>query len=73
MIARGKDGGKGQGVCNGQVHTVIYYVSEVSKKKKDKYHIVMYTHGIQKDGTDEPIIKVAMETQTERTDLWIRG
>ena len=28
------------------IGVLIYYVSEVSKKKKDKYHIVMYTHGI---------------------------
>ena len=24
----------------------------------------------KKDGTDEPICRAAMETQTERTDLW---
>ena len=27
-------------------------------------------YGIYKDGTDEPIYRAAMETQTQRTDLW---
>ena len=30
----------------------------------------MHTYGIQKDGTDEPICRAAMEMQTQRTDLW---
>ena len=30
----------------------------------------MHTYGIQKDGTDEPICRVAVETKTQRTDLW---
>ena len=29
----------------------------------------MHIHGIQKDGTDEPICRAALETQTKRTDL----
>ena len=41
--------------------------SEVSQKEKDKYHILTHVYGIQKDGTDEPICRAAMETQT---DLW---
>ena len=28
---------------------------------------------IQKDGTDEPICRAAMETQTQGTDLWTQG
>ena len=44
--------------------------SEVSQKEKYKYHILMNIHGIQKDGTNEIIYKTAMETQTQRTDLW---
>ena len=38
--------------------------------EKNKYHILKHIYGIQKDGTDEPICRAAMETQTQRTDLW---
>ena len=38
--------------------------SEVSQKEKDKYHIMMHIHGVQKDGTDEFNCKAAMEKQT---------
>ena len=30
----------------------------------------MQTHGIQKNGIDEPICKVEIETQTWRTNVW---
>ena len=40
--------------------------SEVSQKEKNKYHILMHIYGIQKDGTDEPICRAAVETET----LW---
>ena len=43
--------------------------SEVSQGEKNKYHTLMHRYGIQKDGTDEPICRAAMETQTQRTDL----
>ena len=38
--------------------------SEVSQKEKNKYHILMHTYGIYKDGTDKPICRAAVETQT---------
>ena len=38
--------------------------SEVSQKKKDKYHILMHIYGIYKDGTKEFICRAAMEKQT---------
>ena len=38
--------------------------SEVSQKEKDKYHILLHIYGIKKDGTDEPVCRAAMETQT---------
>ena len=44
--------------------------SEVSQKEKNNYHILTHIHGIQKDGTDEPICRASMETQTCRTELW---
>ena len=43
--------------------------SEVSSER-DKYHILMHIYGIQKDGTDEPNCRAAVEMQTQRTDLW---
>ena len=44
--------------------------SEVSQKERDKYCILAHAYGIKKDGIDEPICGAAMETQTQRTDLW---
>ena len=43
--------------------------SEV-KSETEKYCILMHIYGIQKDGTYEPIWTAAIETQTQRTDLW---
>ena len=38
--------------------------SELSQKKKSKYHILKYICGIEEDGTDEPICRAGIETQT---------
>ena len=38
--------------------------SEVSQKEKNKYYILMYMYGTQQNGTDEPICREGMETQT---------
>ena len=38
--------------------------NEVIQKEKDKYCILMHVYGIQKDGTDEPIYRAAVEIQT---------
>ena len=38
--------------------------SEVSQKEKNKYRILMHICGIQKNGTDEPICRAGIETQT---------
>ena len=46
--------------------------SEVSQKEKNKYRLLTHIYGIQKDGTDEPVPRAAMETQTQRTDLQTR-
>ena len=40
----------------------------VKNVRKNKHCTVTHTYGIQKNGTDEPICRAAMETQ--RTDLW---
>ena len=36
----------------------------VSQKEKNKYHILMHKSGIQKNGTDEPICRARVDTQT---------
>ena len=37
--------------------------SEVSQKEKNKYHILTHIYGIDKDGTDEPIYRAAIENR----------
>ena len=37
--------------------------SEVSQKRKDKYHILMHIYGIWENGTEEFICRAAMEKQ----------
>ena len=47
--------------------------SDISQKEKNKYYVITCVYGIQKNGTDEPICGAAMESQTQRTDLWTGG
>ena len=35
--------------------------SEVSQKEKDKHCVVTHIYGIQKDGSDDPICRVAKD------------
>ena len=37
--------------------------SEVSQKEKHQYSVLMHTYGIQEDSNDDPICKIARETQ----------
>ena len=41
-----------------------------SQKEKDKYCILTHVYRIQKEGTDEPIFRAAVEMQVQRRDLW---
>ena len=43
--------------------------SEASKKKNDKYCILMYIYGISKGSTDDPTCRAAKLTQTFWTQL----
>ena len=47
--------------------------SEVSKKKKNKYCTLTHICGIQKNGIDDLICKTEIETQMQRTNVWIPG
>ena len=38
--------------------------SKVSQKEKNKYHILTHIYGIEKDDTDKPICRTALEMQT---------
>ena len=51
------------------------YYTEWNKSEREKKCILMHIYEIYKDGTDEPICRAAMETQTLRTYLWkwLRG
>ena len=48
--------------------------SEVTQKEKNKdrilTHVILISTSRTNDGTNEPICRAAMETQTMRTDLW---
>ena len=46
--------------------------SKVSQKEK-KNHILTYIYGIQKNVIDEPICRVVIEMQTQRTDFGHSG
>ena len=45
--------------------------TEVSQKEKDKYRIISFICGIQKNGTDELICKAEIESQMQKTNLWL--
>ena len=49
--------------------------SEVSQKEKNKYHILMHMCGIQKNGSDDLICRVRIEThmQIMRKSTWVGG
>ena len=44
--------------------------SEVSQKEKNKYCILTYICGTQKNGTDELVCRAEIETQMQRTNVW---
>ena len=44
--------------------------SEVSQKEKHQYSILAHIYGIQKDGNNNPVCKIAKETQMYRTVFW---
>ena len=50
----------------------IIPLSEVSQTEKDKYHKILLICGIKKN-TNEPIYKTEMESQMQKTNLWLPG
>ena len=53
------------------LETVIQ--SEVSRKEKNKYRILMHICGIQKKGTDEPVCRAEVETDLENKCMDTKG
>ena len=47
--------------------------SEVSQKEKNKYHVLTHICGIQKNGIDDLICKAEIETQVQRTNVWMHS
>ena len=43
---------------------------EVSQKEENKYSMLTYIYGLQKNGIDGPICKMDIETQIQRTNIW---
>ena len=43
--------------------------SEVSQKEKHQYSTLMHIYGIQKDGNDDPVCKIAEETDVNNSLL----
>ena len=48
----------------GRSHLEPVIQKEGSQKEKDKYHLLMYVYGIQKDGTHDPMCRATKETET---------
>ena len=48
----------------------IIILSEISQKERDKYHISPI-YGIFKNGTNELIYKTEIDSQTQKTNLWL--
>ena len=47
----------------------IIILSEVSQKKKDKYHMISFMHVIFKNDKNEIIYKTETDSQTQKTNL----
>ena len=53
-----------KGIFSKTKNIMLGYYTEWSQKEKNKYCILKHVYGIQKDGTDEPTCRAAMEMQT---------
>ena len=46
-------------------------LTEVSRTEKDKHCIISHICGIQKNATDELICEEEIESQMQKTNLWL--
>ena len=49
----------------------IIILSEISQKERDKYHMISPIYGIFKNDTNELIYKTEIDSQTQKTNLWL--
>ena len=49
----------------------IITLSEVSQTEKDKQHMIQLICGTKKNGTNELIYKTEIESQMQKTNLWL--
>ena len=49
----------------------IVILSEVSQTEKDKYHMISRICRILKNDTDELIYETGIDSQTQKTNLWL--
>ena len=49
----------------------IVIQSEVSQTEKDKYHMISLICEILKNDTNELIYKIEIDSQTQKTNLWL--
>ena len=49
----------------------IIILSELSQTEKDKYHIISLICGIKKSDTNELIYKTEIDSETQKTSLWL--
>ena len=49
----------------------IIILSEVSQTEKDKYHMISHTWNLKENDTNEPIYKIEIDPQTQKTNLWL--
>ena len=53
------------------VDVEINILSKVSQTEKDKYHMISLICGIYKNDTHELIQRTKIDSQTQKTNLWL--
>ena len=51
----------------------IVILTEISQTQKDKYHMISLICGIYFNGTNKFIYKTEIESQMQKTNLWLSG
>ena len=55
-----------------QMDLGIIMSGEISQRKEDKYHMLSLICGILKNDTNELIYKTEIDSQTNKTKLWLQ-
>ena len=54
-----------------QVDVEIIILNDISYTEKDKYHMILSTCGICKNDTNELTFKTEIDSQAQKTNLWL--